>query len=99
MIVALHLDGVALLVASLCLGMLGQSYHRWRFRVPIFVMAFCDFGLSLNMLGLRQSIYTPQWFWLRVGADSAALVLAAIYFLEHRKHEDFKPPPKTASEI
>lgn len=86
MLKVLHFDGIVLLVASICLCILGQSYYRWRFRVPMFCLAFCYFALSIRAMGLVRPSFGLEWFWLRLGADITTLVLASIYFAARRGH-------------
>lgn len=78
MIAMLHFDGFILAAACVAAIFVGQSYHRWMFRVPIFALAFCYFCLAVSMLG-RQNQLPVAWFYARPAADSLALVLAVLH--------------------
>jgi hypothetical protein len=84
---ALYFDGFVLMTISLLLLALGHEYQRWRFRIPVFVMSFADFVLSLAMLA---SLYRPgimaYWLWWRVVSDLSAGALVILYLLARRGH-------------
>lgn len=86
MIGVLHFDGLVLLIESMCLTWLGADYRRWQFRAPILAMAFCDFALSVNLLGLYRPTFAPHWFWLRLVADSSTLLIIGMYVGARRGH-------------
>ena len=92
MVQALHFDGLILLFAALALAVLGQTYHRWAIRVPLFVLATCNFALAIELFGLYRPAIAPTWFWLRMGADVSTLVIVGIHFWARRPHMHLAVP-------
>lgn len=84
MVQALHIDGGILFLASLFVAMVGQGYHCWRFRVPLFVLAFCLFSLALLHLGAYRPTTNAMWIYLRIGADLSTFALACMYYRDRR---------------
>ena len=82
---ALHCDGFVLLFVSLLLAHISHTWQRWLFRVPGFALAFCNFALALNLLGLDHARILPPWIWFRVGGDVSVLGLAILYVYTRAK--------------
>lgn len=80
MIEAMHFDGIILMLASIFLAFMGQSRFRWAIRFPLFALAFCDFALAINLLGIYRLAVQPTWIWLRAICDTGTLGAIVLYF-------------------
>lgn len=83
MLTLAHADGYVLLIGALLFVLVGHSHNRFVYRAFYLLVAFIQFILALEHLGLERVLpqyFLYQWYWLRVWADCSVATIAGIMF-------------------
>lgn len=81
-----HIDGYLLVLTAALVLAAGQMWHCWRFRAPLFLLAFILAAQGLLQFGVGRGIVPHVWAWARIVEHACIVVVAVAYLIEQRAH-------------